>query len=79
MYKIKLSTYLGFPSDSVVKNPPAVQEIQETLVQYLGQEDLLEKEKDNPLQYSCLENSTYIGTWKTPVQQVIKGWIQLSN
>ena len=31
---------LGLPSSSVVKNPPA---IQETLVQYLGWEDPLEK------------------------------------
>ena len=32
---------MGFPSGSVVKNPPAVQE---TWVQSLGQEELLEKE-----------------------------------
>ena len=36
-----------------VKNLPAVQE---TLLQYLGWEDLLEKEMANPLQYPCLEN-----------------------
>ena len=35
---------MGFPSESAVKNPPAMQEIQETLVQSLGQEDLLEEE-----------------------------------
>ena len=33
---------MGFPVGSVVKNPPAMQEIQETLVQALGQEDPLE-------------------------------------
>ena len=33
---------IGFPSDSVVKNLPAVQEM---LVRSLGQEDLLEKER----------------------------------
>ena len=32
---------MGFPSGSAVENPPAVQE---TLVQFLGQEDPLEKE-----------------------------------
>ena len=32
---------MGFPSSSAVENPPAVQE---TLVQFLGQEDPLEKE-----------------------------------
>ena len=34
----------GFPSDSTVKNPPAVQEMQETEVRSLGPEDPLEKE-----------------------------------
>ena len=34
----------GFPSGSVVKNPPAMPETQEMLVQSLGREDLLEKE-----------------------------------
>ena len=33
-----------FPGGSAVKNPPAMQEPQETWVQSLGQEDLLEKE-----------------------------------
>ena len=35
---------VGFPSGSVVKNPPAMPETQEMLVQSLGREDLLEKE-----------------------------------
>ena len=38
----------------MIKNLP---EIQETQVQSLGQEDPLEEEIDNLLQYSCLENS----------------------
>ena len=33
-----------FPGGSVVKNPPTLQETQETLVKSLGQEDPLEKE-----------------------------------
>ena len=33
----------GFPSDSAVKNPPAVQEPHETWVQSLGQEDPMEE------------------------------------
>ena len=33
----------SFPSDSAAKNPPAVQEPQETWVRYLGREDLLEE------------------------------------
>ena len=39
----------------MVKNQPAMQETQ---VQSLGQEDPLEKIKDYPVKYSCLENST---------------------
>ena len=39
-----------------LKNPPSVQEIQETWVQSLGWEDPLEEGHGNPLQYSCLEN-----------------------
>ena len=34
----------GFPQSSVVKNLPAVQEMQETQVWFLDQEDSLEKE-----------------------------------
>ena len=33
----------GFPGGSAAKNPPAVQETQETWVQFLGGEDLLEE------------------------------------
>ena len=40
----------------VVKNPPAVQEPQETWVQTLGQEDPPGGEHGNLLQYSYLEN-----------------------
>ena len=34
---------LGFPSDSVVKNQPSMQELQETLAPSLGQEDAPEE------------------------------------
>jgi len=33
----------GFPSGSAVKNPPEIQETQETWVRFLGQEDPLEE------------------------------------
>ena len=39
--KKNVHTHMGFPGGSAVENPSAVQE---TLVQSLGQEDLLEKE-----------------------------------
>ena len=38
------STFNGFPDSSVVKNPPAIQETQESWVRFLGWEDPLEKE-----------------------------------
>ena len=34
---------VGFPGGSTVKNPPVMQELQETQVQSLGWEDILEK------------------------------------
>ena len=62
-----------------VKNHPAVQETQETQVQSLGQEDPLEEENGNPLQYACLKNPMDRGTWWPIVQGVAKSWTQLSN
>ena len=38
-----LSVFLGFPGGTVVKNPPAMQETQETGVQFLSREDHLEE------------------------------------
>ena len=40
----KFMAIFGFPSDSTVKNAPAVHEMQETWVRSLGQEDPLEEE-----------------------------------
>ena len=39
-----------------VRNPPAMQETQETWVRSLGQEVSPGEGNGNPLQYSCLEN-----------------------
>ena len=46
--------------DQLVKSLPAKQE---TWVRFLGQEDPLEKENGNPLQYSCLGNPMDRGAW----------------
>ena len=43
--------YLGFPSGSAVKNLPAMQKMQETLVQSLGWKGFPGGGHDNPLQY----------------------------
>ena len=58
---------MGFPGGSVGKNPVK----QETWVQSLGGEDTLQ-ENGNPLQYSCLENSTDKGAWWVTVHGVAK-------
>ena len=50
----------------IVKNLPAMQE---TRVQSLGWEDLGEG-NGNPLQYSCLENPIYRGSWHATVHGV---------
>ena len=47
---------LSFPDGSVVKNPPAMQEMQPTHVQSLGWGDPLEEEMAAHSQYSCLGN-----------------------
>ena len=39
---------MGFPCDSVVKKPPAMQETQETQVRSLGREDPLEEGMATP-------------------------------
>ena len=52
------------------KNLPAMQE---TLVQSPGEGN------GNPLQYSCLENSTDRGAWRATVHGVTKSQTQLSD
>ena len=53
----------------MVRNLPAMQETQ---VQSLGWEDLLEKGMATPLQYSCLENPIDRGAWWATVRGVSK-------
>ena len=43
-----------------------MQETKTTWVKSLNQEDPLEEENGNPLQYSCLENPMDRGAWKAP-------------
>ena len=45
MSVLRASGFEGFPGGSVVKDPPATQEPQETWVSSLGQEDPLEEDK----------------------------------
>ena len=50
--------HMGFPGGSVVKNPPAMQEPQETQVQSLGWEDPLEE---------GMETHSSILAWRIPM------------
>ena len=54
----------GFPDASGLKNLPEMQALQEMQIWSLGWEDPLEKEKGNPLQYSCLKNPMDREAWQ---------------
>ena len=56
-----------------------MQEIQAMQVQALGQEGTLEKQNDNPLQCSHLENSMDRGAWWATVHGAAKTQTRLSN
>ena len=68
--------FVGFPDVSGGKESACMQE---TLVQSLSQEDLLEKGMAHPLQHSYSENSMDKGSWQATVHGVAKSWTQLSN
>ena len=76
MYQFKVYNKQGFPGDSVVKNPPAVQEM---WVWLLGQEDPLEEE---------MTTHSSILAWEIPWAEELgglqsmgslKSWTWLSN
>ena len=64
--------FMNIPGGSAVKNPPAMQKLQETRVGHLGQEDPLEEGISNSLQYSCLKNPMNRGAWWATVHEVTK-------
>ena len=78
IFKIYLFLIGGFPSGSVVKNPRAVQEIQEMWVRSLGQENSLEK---------GMASHSSILAWRIPWTEEPGGlhsmgsqsWMQLSD
>ena len=71
-----VNSILGFPSGSAVKNPPVnagdIDSIQES-------ERCLEEGNDNPLQNSCVGNSTDRGAQRATVHGVAKNLTQLSD
>ena len=60
----------------MIKNLPTMQE---TWVQYLGQEDSSGEENGNSFQYSFLENSTDRGAWWATVHGVTESQTRLSE
>ena len=65
---IYICTYkLGFPSDSAVKNPPSVQETQETRVRPVGQGDPLEEGM------ATHSSNSSILAWRIPRQRSLAG------
>ena len=60
-----------------VNNPPAMQETQE-MVQSPGQENPLEEENGNPLQY-CLKNPMDKAAWWATIQRATKTQTWLSD
>ena len=70
-YYLLLKRNEGFPGSSVVKNPPAMQEMQRSIP---GSGRSYGEGNGNPLQYTCLENSMDRGAWWVTVHGVIKEW-----
>ena len=69
----------GFPDGPVVKNPPASAGDRRDVGSIPGSERSPGEGNNNPLQYSCLENSTDRGGWRATVHGVAKSQTRLSN
>ena len=67
-----LSFWFHLPVAQMVKSLPAERKV---WAQSLGQEDSLEKENGNPLQYSCLENPMEREVWQAAVYVVAQSRI----
>ena len=74
-----LCSVMGFPGGSVVKDLPAgIGDARDMgLISGLGKPPGVGN--DNPLQYSCLENSMDRGTWWAAVHWVAKSQTQLTD
>ena len=67
---------MGFPGDSVVKNPPAMQETQ---VQSLGWEDPLEEEVATHSNVIAWKNPMNRGAWQAIVYRLAKSQTSLKQ
>ena len=69
---------VGFPGSTVVKNPLANVGDTRDMGSNPGWGRAPGVGNGNPLQYSCLENSTDRGTWWTIVHGIARNWTLLS-
>ena len=65
---------MGFPVDSVVKDPPANARDSRDVGSVPESGRSPGGGNGNPLQYSCLGNPMDRGSWQATVQQVAKSW-----
>ena len=71
--------FIGFPGSTVVKNPSAKARDTGDVGLIPGSGRLPSGGNGNPLQYSCLKNSTDRGSQWVTVYEVAKGQTQLSE
>ena len=70
---------MGFPGGSVVKNPPAVQEMQEVLVRSLGWEDPLEEGMATHFSILAWRIPKDSEAWQAMGPWVTRNWTRLSD
>ena len=76
---VKLQRHVELPTVSVVKNPPAMQESQETWVQSLGREDPLDKGMATHSSILAWRIPMDRGVWQATVHRVAKSLVQLKQ
>ena len=79
LFYIGVQLIRGFPGGSVVKNLPANTGDARDASSILGLGRSSGVGNENPLQYSCLENSIDKGNWQAAVHEVTKSWTLLST
>ena len=77
--KNNVQSLMGLLGGSIVKNPLANAGDTGDASLIPGQERSARGGNGNPLQYSCLENSTDRGAWQAIVHRVAKSQTQLSD
>ena len=79
LFGIYIWSFQGFPGGSVVKYLPAMQELQETWVRSLGQEDTLEEGTVTHSSILAWRITWTEGTWQATVCRVANSWTGLKR